>query len=111
MNPMSFRYSLLKSLMVSIDIYVNNINLTNFQCENPCISNIERNERRKDKERNQARQYQENTRPYLALGGHSRCSTVGGAGKSPLPLPWEIVTDNVSLGGNLGLLGCGRVGG
>ena len=29
---------------------------------------------------------------------------VGGVGKSPLPLPWEIVTDNVSLGGNTWVL-------
>ena len=36
---------------------------------------------------------------------------VGGVGKSPLPLPWEIVTDNVSLGGNVGALGSGRGGG
>ena len=36
---------------------------------------------------------------------------VGGVGKSPLPLPWEIVTDNVSLGGNVGALGSCRGGG
>jgi len=32
-------------------------------------------------------------------------------GRLPLPLPWEIVTADVSLGGNLGAWGSGRGGG
>ena len=38
-------------------------------------------------------------------------STVGGVGKSPLPSPWENLTDDVSLGGSVGALVSSRGGG
>lgn len=38
------------------------------------------------------------------------CSTGRGVGEVPLPLPREMVTDDVSLGGSVGAWGCGRGG-
>jgi len=70
--------------------------LSNFPTGEPIYYKYLGEKKRNDKESNQARQRRGNKRLNPPLDSRSGCSTVGSVGKSPLPLPWEIVTENVS---------------
>jgi len=86
-----------------------------FQFSNPRthvlqISKLTRKERKMGKERKRE-PHEENTGPYPPLASRIDCSAVGGIGKVAAALAKEIVTADVSLGGNLGARGSGRGGG
>jgi len=83
--------------------------MANFPTQEPIYCRYRINEKGKKKKEKIA--IQGNTGPFPPLGSRIDCSTAGGIGKVAAALAKEIVTADVSLGGNLGARGSSRGGG